>query len=420
MSTSNSLKIITAAQVIDGSGAPPIKNAVIVVKGDEIEAVVRDRSLVNFNNMAVEEYRYDNATILPGLIDGHVHLIGFGDGRPGDDLNNLPDEVLTLQAAKNARTHLYSGVTTVRDCGAKNNTTFMLRQAVEMGITPSPRLLLTGRPISIIGGHLSYFGIEATGEVECRAAVRQLIKEGADFIKVTATGGSTRTSFPFRPSFTLEELIAISDEAHKFGKHTAAHCVSTQAIINALDAGIDTVIHGAYREPDGSYLYRPEVTERLAEQGVFVNLTMHQAREHQWELEKKKQDDGLSMEEQRDLDNVSAGVESSMEHGARLKSGGVKLVSGSDAAWARYKMGGFQDEIQAHVEIGMTPMEAIVSATSDSARSCWAEDSIGSLEAGKLADLLVVDGDPSVEINDLKNVVDVFQNGSKVDRSDYV
>ena len=83
-------------------------------------------------------------------------------------------------------------------------------------------------------------------------------------------------------------------------------------------------------------------------------------------------------------------------------------------------MGGFQDEIQAHVEIGMTPMEAIVSATSDSARSCWAEDRIGSLEVGKLADLLVVDGDPSVEINDLKNVVDVFQNGSKVDRSDYV
>ena len=138
---------------------------------------------------------------MPGLVDSHVHLIGIGDGRAGDELVTLPDEVLTVQAAQNVRRHLYSGVTTVRDCGAKNRTTFALRQAVEMGILPSPRLVLAGRPVAIIGGHLSYFGIQATGEDECRAAVRQLIKEGADFIKITATGGSTRTSHPLRPSF---------------------------------------------------------------------------------------------------------------------------------------------------------------------------------------------------------------------------
>ena len=118
----------------------------------------------------VEEYDYGDATILPGLIDCHVHLVGIGDGRRGDDLTTLPDEVLTLQAARNARAHLYSGVTTVRDCGAKNRTVFMLRQAVEMGVTPAPRLVLAGRPMAIIGGHLSYFGIQATGPVECVAA----------------------------------------------------------------------------------------------------------------------------------------------------------------------------------------------------------------------------------------------------------
>jgi imidazolonepropionase-like amidohydrolase len=98
----------------------------------------------------------------------------------------------------------------------------------------------------------------------------------------------------------------------------------------------------------------------------------------------------------------------------------VTLVSGSDAAWADYKMGGFQDEVQAHVELGMTPMQAIVSGTSDSARSCWAEDRVGSLESGKLADVLVVDGDPSRNIDDLKKVVDIFQGGQKVDRGDFV
>jgi len=353
-------------------------------------------------------------------VDCHVHMIGIGDGRKGDELTLLPDEVLTLQAAKNARTHLYSGVTTVRDCGAKNRTTFMLRQAVEMGITPSPRLLLTGRPIAIIGGHLSYFGIEATGEVECRAAVRQLVKEGADFIKITATGGSTRTSFPLRPSFTVEEMTAIADEAHKFGKHAAAHCVSTQAIVNALDAGVDTVIHGAYKETDGSHKDRPDVTERLAKQGVFVNLTLHQARDKQWQLEAKAESEELTTEEQAEVDRIRSGVEQSLEHGARLRAGGVTLVSGSDAAWADYKMGGFQDEVQAHVELGMTPMQAIVSGTSDSARSCWAEDRVGSLESGKLADVLVVDGDPSRNIDDLKKVVDIFQGGQKVDRGDFV
>jgi imidazolonepropionase-like amidohydrolase len=130
--------------------------------------------------------------------------------------------------------------------------------------------------VAIIGGHLSYFGIQATGPVECRAAVRQLVKEGADFIKITATGGSTRTSMPLRPSFTVEELTAICEEAHKFGKHTAAHCVSSQAIVFCLDAGVDTIIHGGYREPDGSYKDRPEITARLAKKGVFVHPTLAQ------------------------------------------------------------------------------------------------------------------------------------------------
>ena len=134
--------------------------------------------------------------------------------------------------------------------------------------------MLAGRPVAIIGGHLSYFGIQATGADECRAAVRQLIKEGADFIKITATGGSTRTSHPLRPSFDVDELRAICDEAHRFGRHAAAHCVSSQGMVNALDAGIDTIIHGVHKDPDGSDTYRPDISERIAENGAFVNPTI--------------------------------------------------------------------------------------------------------------------------------------------------
>ena len=414
------LKLIKAARLIDGNGGPPLERGAILIEGDSIKAVGTEEAVVPPEGAQVEEFNYEDKTVLPGLVDSHVHLVGIGDGRKGDDLTLLPDEVLTLQAAKNARTHLYSGVTTVRDCGAKNQTVFRLRQAVEMGITPAPRLVLAGRPMAIIGGHMSYFGVEATGEVECRAAVRQLIKDGSDYIKITATGGSTRTSIPTRPSFDVDELTAICAEAHKFGKHAAAHCTSSRALLNVLDAGIDTIIHGGHREADGSYKYRPEITERIINQGVYVNPTIAQGVAGIKRLEDKMHSEGLTEHEQAELDRMKRGHDSNLEHVARTLAEGVKLVCGSDSAWSYYEMGDFQSEIEGHTEVGMSPMEAIVSATSDSARSCWIDHQVGTLEEGKLADVLVVDGDPSKDIKALRNVVDVFQGGAPVDRGNYI
>ena len=335
----------------------------MLVENGRIAAVGTEEAVVPPEGARVVELDYEDKTVLPGLIDCHVHLIGIGDGRMGDELTTLPDEVLTLQAARNARAHLYSGVTTVRDCGAKNRTTFMLRQAVEMGITPAPRLVLSGRPMAIIGGHLSYFGIEATGAVECRAAVRQLVKEGADFIKITATGGSTRTSHSLRPSFDVEELTAIVGEAHKFGKHAAAHCASSEGMVNALEAGIDTLIHGYHKDPDGSHRYRPEITERIAESGVFVNPTLYQGRDAEANLNLKAETVGLTDRERTQLDDIRGKNDVIFEHAARMREAGVRLVSGSDASWSYYKLGDFQSEIEAHIDTGMSPMEAIVSAT---------------------------------------------------------
>ena len=418
--STDGFKLIKAARLIDGKGGPPLERGAVLMEGDRIKAVGTEEAVVAPEGAQVKEYDYGDKTVLPGLIDCHVHLIGIGDGRKGDDLTLLPDEVLTLQAARNARAHLYSGVTTVRDCGAKNRTVFMLRQAVEMGIALAPRLVLAGRPMAIVGGHLSYFGIQATGEVECRAAVRQLIKEGADYIKITASGGSTTTSFPLRPSFNVDELTAICDEAHKFGKHAAAHCTSSQALLNVLDAGIDTIIHGRHTEPDGSYKYMPEITERIIRQGVFVNPTVAQGAVGVNRLEDKLHSEGLTEEERSELDRLKKGHESNVQHVVRVREEGVTLVCGSDSAWSHYQMGDFQAEVEAHVEVGMSPMQAIVSATSDSARSCWIDDEVGTLEEGKVADVLVVDGDPSKNIEALRNVADVFQGGALVDRGNYV
>ncbi|HAL48563.1 MAG: amidohydrolase family protein [SAR202 cluster bacterium] len=419
-SSHQTFRLLKAARLVDGLGNPVSERAAVLLEGDRIRQVGTEETVSAPEGASVEEVDYGDRTILPGLVDCHVHLIGIGDGRAGDELTLLPDEVLTVQAAQNARAHLYSGVTTIRDCGAKNRTTFALRQAVEMGITPAPRLILAGRPMAIVGGHLSYFGVQATGSVECRAAVRQLIKEGADYIKITATGGSTRTSFPLRPSFTVEELQAICDEVHKFGKHAAAHCASSQGMANALDAGVDTIIHGIHKGPDGANRYRPEIAERIAEQGVFVNPTLNGARVRIELLETKQEEVGLTDAEEAQLGTMRSEHEVRLDDFARMRSAGVTMVCGSDSAWGNYKMGNFQSEIEAAVIGGMSPMEAIVAATSDSARSCWADDTVGSLEPGKQADLLVVDGDPTHNIGDLRNIVDVIQGGATVDRSNFV
>jgi imidazolonepropionase-like amidohydrolase len=412
--------LIKSARLIDGTGIAPLERGAVLTKGDSIIAVGTEGSVVPPEGAPVEEFDYGDGTVLPGLIDSHVHLIGIGDGRKGDELVTLPDEVLTVQAAQNARKHLYSGVTTVRDCGAKNRTTFLLRQAMDMGITEGPRLVLSGRPMAIVGGHLSYFGIEATGVDECRSAVRQLIKEGADFIKITATGGSTATSHPLAPSFNVDEMTAIVEEAHKFGKHAAAHCASSQGMLNALDSGIDTIIHGYHKDTDDSWNFRPEIADRIAERGVFVNPTIHQSRNRIWRLEEKAETEGLTPEEQANLYESNCIQELKHDQVTRMVDAGVKLTAGSDSAWSFMPMGLFQHEIESHVVVGLSPMEAIVSATGDAAKSCWIDDEVGTLEAGKQADLLVVDGDPSKNINALLNVVDVFKGGAKVDRGNYV
>ena len=410
------LTLLTGSKIIDGNGGKPIENGVLLLDGDEIKAIGQRESIRIPEGAGINEIDYPGMTLLPGLVDCHVHLIGIGDGRSGDELSQVPDEVLTLQASQNAEAHLFSGVTTVRDLGAKNKTTFMLRLAQQMGITNTPRLILSGRPIAIIGGHLSYFGTTATGAVEGRAAVRQLLGEGADFIKITATGGSTKTSVPGRPSFNVDEISAIADEAHKFGVHVAAHCTNSQGILNALDGGVDTIIHGYHMEPNGTLTYRKEIGERIAKNGIFLNPTLHQGRERIWQLLTKRDTTELSQLENKEIDDFEKSWAEKLSFFEDLLSDGVKLVAGTDASWMHYKLGGtsMQDEILAHVDVGLSPMEAIVSATRDSARSCWIDDHVGTLEPGKKADILVVNGDPSTDIRALRDIQDIYLSGNRI------
>ena len=153
---------------------------------------------------------------------------------------------------------------------------------------------------------------------------------------------------------------------------------------------------------------------------MFLNPTLAQSRMGVDRLTAKEEAEGLSGAEEAELDRLRAAYENTTEHFARVRAEGVRLVCGSDSSWAYYPMGNFQAEIEAHVDVGMSPMDAIVSATSDSAKSCWIDDTVGTLAPGKAADVLVVDGDPSTDVRALRNVSDVFLGGDRVDRGNYV
>ena len=252
--------LITADRLIDSRGGPPIENGAVLIEGSRIIAVGRNADIRAPEGASVDVSDYPDCTIMPGMVDCHTHHNGFGDGRMGDDLATLPDEILTVQAARNARASLYSGVTTIRENGPKNVTMFRLRDSINAGLTIGPRMVLCGRPVAIIGGHMGYFGGEVTGPNQTRALTRQLIKEGADYIKITATGGSTRTSYPSLPSFNLDELKAVTNEARKFGKLTATHSMCSEGIANSLEASVDMIIHCNYRDPDGSQVFREDIS----------------------------------------------------------------------------------------------------------------------------------------------------------------
>ena len=161
--TSARFTLITAARLLDGAGAIPIEQAALLMEGDRIVSLGRQADIRVVDGASVDRRDYAGGTILPGLVDAHTHLVAPGDGTLGDDVAREDDDILLLQAAKNARTLLHSGVTTLRENGAKGQVAFSLREGIRRQLAPGPRMVICGRPISITGGHMGYFGSEEIG-----------------------------------------------------------------------------------------------------------------------------------------------------------------------------------------------------------------------------------------------------------------
>lgn len=411
-----SLLLITAGRLLDGTGGPAIDRGAVLIGNGKIIAAGPASQVIAPEGAPVEHRDYPGMTIMPGMVDCHTHHNGFGDGRVGDTIGDIPDEVLALQSARNARTSLFTGVTTIRENGPKAYTMLRLRDAIDEGIVTGPRMVLCGRAVSIIGGHMGFFGTVATGRDEVTAQVRRLIKEGADYIKVTATGGTTTTSFPLLPSFNIDELRALADTAHGLGKLTAAHCSSTQGTINSLDAGIDMIIHCIFREADATDNFRRDIVDRIAESGTYVNPTLAVQQASVWALLEKKAERPLTPAELTKLGDAERNFETRMEDSRRMLDMGVKMITGSDSSWADYRLGNAPYETELLAEAGMSGPAAVASITGDAARSLGVDDTVGTLEPGKHADVVIIDGAPDQRVSDLWNVAEVFLGGQRIER----
>ena len=410
--------LLKAHRLFDGTGAPPAERQAVLIAGQRIQAIGPDTEVRPPDHADAAVIDYGDATMLPGLVDGHTYMMAPGDGTLGDVVALDPDDVLLMRALANARVFLEAGVTTARENGAKNGVGFSLREGIRRGLAQGPEMVVCGRPITITGGHMWYCGAEADGEEGGRAEVRRLVKEGADFIKIMATGGGTRSSNPLRPSYSLRELHAIVDEAHRADRLTATHCASAGGVENSIAAGVDMVIHCAFVDETGLYHYRDDLAHQLARARAWVNPTIHVIQATIDRLERIGRERGwLTPAEQAEIDHNKARLEQRVDTVNRLAKLGVRMIAGSDSPWGAYPPGEFVKEIVALHGAGLSTTEALVTATSQAADSIAAGGRAGRLAPGRPADVLIVAGDPLRDLNALWDIRGVFKDGGRVTRS---
>jgi len=390
--------LITAGALIDGSGAGLLRPGAVLVEGDRIRAAgTRIEAPADS-----ERIDLPNATITPGLIDCHVHLsdAGLADASVQDQ---DPSALRVLRMAEHARRTLTAGFTTVRDAGGRDHLEFALRRAAHEGLIRTPRLVLAGKIVSMTtAGASSWPGMyrQADGVSDVVKAVREQVAAGADVIKIMATGAvlSPGHERPTSAQFTREELRAAVDTAHAMGLRVAAHAHGVEGIARAVVAGVDTIEHGTHLHED------PGVANEMAARGVFLVPTLKA-------LERIAEGTGVP----EDMRSKAQDRRSDRDRTFRVAlEFGVPIAMGTDAATPFNRHGENAEELALMVALGMTPMAAITAASGVAARALGRED-IGVLAPGRLADIVVWDGDPSHDIQTLLRAPRaVFLGGDRV------
>ncbi|HEX3822332.1 MAG TPA: amidohydrolase family protein [Candidatus Sulfotelmatobacter sp.] len=347
-----------------------------------------------------------NATILPGLIDAHTHLTMDPQFGYETLAISLPREALI--GAKNARTTLLAGFTTVRNVGAGGFTDVALRDAINAGDVPGPRMLVSGPPLGITGGHcdnnmlpFEYHKTDdgvADGIAAVQHKVRENIKYGADVIKICATGGVLSLGDdPQHSQYTLEEMKAIVADAHRLGRKVAAHAHGAEGIRWASEAGVDSIEHGSYIDDAGIAV--------MKEHGTYLVPTLYLG---DWMIDNA----GLTRLPPPLLAKARVVIPAARKNIAHAFSSGVKVAFGTDAAV--YPHGLNAHEFAVMVKLGLSPLQAIQAATINAADLLGWSGKVGTLAVGAWADVIAVDGDPVKDVTTLEHVKFVMKGGEVV------
>lgn len=391
--------------LMHGPDLTPVRGRVVAVENGKIMQVMLREEIAPVEAEAVVEF--PGCTMMPGLINSHLHLTLPGNVPEPIDPSGESDVALALRAVTNAAICLRAGVTTVRDCGSRGMTVLELRRWETDGAPLMARILTSGPLLTVSGGHGRHLGRVVDGVSDCRREVRRLVHEGVDFVKVIGSGGGTPGTFWQYPSFTLEEMRAIVETSHQFGRRVTVHCTCRPAIDMAIDAGADSIEHGLFISSANEPAFDDDVAERLAKNGIAVIPTLQIYREA---VDRAVND--ASVREKQEY--WRAHHRKSMK---RLFEAGVRIVAGSDAGWRTVAFGTFHRELEELVACGLTERQALACATAVPG-VVFGVDRVGVIAEGWTADFLIVEGDVDHDISALSNVHAVYSGGQRVlDRS---
>jgi imidazolonepropionase-like amidohydrolase len=402
--------ILRVGQVIDATGQAPLRDGEIVIDGGRVRSIGPAGS---FRAGAADEVReHPGATALPGLIDSHVHLT-FNAGASHDEVRGClaaeTDAQLFIRALRNARAHLEGGVTALRDCGGRGMVTVAVRDAVRDRALGFPRIAACGPALTTRGGHLHYLGCVVEGVGEVRAAARRVLDGGADFVKICATGGiMTAESDPLRTQYSPEELRAAVEEAAARSTLVAAHALCREGVERCIAAGVRSIEHCLWQTGPGEYDFDPAGAARMREQGITAGLTFAAISQAGYWAAR-------GAAPTPDLGPWQARIANRFRAERQMVDAGVPYTVHSDAGVRDTPFGRFWVCLAAMAhELELAPMDVIRAATTSPARLLGWEQEIGTLQPGKRADILVVDGDPLAGLEALAQVREVYLDGQVV------
>lgn len=390
---------IVGASVVNLNGGPAVTNAAVIIEGDRVVTIGPAASTPI--PPGAEVIRAAGKWVVPGLMNMHTHYGLVLPGRQGAELANESEAGLALRMAANARTSLLTGVTTTRSTGESKGADYALRRAIERGEAVGPRIFTAGETLNVTGGHGWGVGEDGLDSPDAfRRAVRRRAFDGAEWIKIAISGGIADTHGDIAAShMTKDEVAAVTEMAHRHGMKVTAHSGSPGATLEAIEAGLDCVEHG--------YFLTDQVLARMAEKGVWYVPTIVVAQPTVMEFFKKIGSPDWYLAR---VASVGESHWKTLQNAIKLK---VKIALGTDQFPYEPNDGTTATirEAQYYVEAGMTPLQALRSATIEAATMLGSQDRVGSVEPGKLADLVITDADPSRDIRALRGIKFVMKGG---------